>query len=129
MAGNWMSAREQGRVAGLNMADTASAAISAKQPFQLVSFYTSHGFGLNVSFGGDIRFLPDRTAVTRTSADGASHTRLILRGANIVGVTLVNRVYEMGTVVKLIQSRADVSAKLKELADAEWDLKQLVPSS
>jgi NAD(P)H-nitrite reductase large subunit len=121
MAGNWMSAREQGRVAGLNMAGAAES-------FKLVSFYTSHGFGLNVAFGGDIRILPDRVAITRTSADGTSHTRLILRGANIVGVTLVNRVFEMGTIVKLIETRVDVSAKLKELSDPEFDLKQLVPN-
>ncbi len=119
IAGNWMSAREQGRVAALNMT-------GAKQPFKLVSFYTSHGFGLNVAFGGDIRLLPERTAVSRGSAESGSHTRLILRGGKIVGVSMVNRIFELGTIVKLIESQADVSAKQKELADPEFDLKQLV---
>jgi NAD(P)H-nitrite reductase large subunit len=119
MAGNWMSAREQGRVSGLNMA-------GGRECFKLVSFYTGHGFGLNVAFGGDIRLLPDRTAVGRGSAESGSHTRLILRGGNIVGVAMVNRINELGTIVKLMENRIDVGAKQKELADPEFDLKQLI---
>ena len=118
MAGNWMSAREQGRVAGLNMAGT-------HEHFKLVSFYTSHGFGLNAAFGGDIRVLPDRTVVSRGTAESGSHTRLILRNGKIVGVTMVNRVFEMGTIVKLIEEQIDVSAKLTELANPDFDLKSL----
>jgi NAD(P)H-nitrite reductase large subunit len=119
MAGNWMSAREQGRISGLNMA-------GKRESFKLVSFYTSHGFGLNIAFGGDIRLLSDRTTIGRGSAESGSHTRLILHDGKIVGVTLVNRVFELGTIVKLIGNRADVSTKLKELADPEFDLKQLL---
>ena len=119
MAGNWMSAREQGVVSGLNMA-------GGQEVFKLVSFYTSNGFGLNIAFGGDIRILPGRTVVSRGSVELGSCTKFILQGSNIVGVTLVNRAYETGTIVKLIENRTDVSAKLKELADPGFDLKQLL---
>ncbi len=119
VAGNWMSAREQGRIAGLNMA-------GKREQFKLVSFYTSHGFGLNVAFGGDIRFLPDRTIIGRGSAESGSRARLILRDGKIVGVSMVNRIFELGTIVKLIENGVDVSAKQKELADPEFDLKALL---
>lgn len=119
MAGNWMSAREQGRVSGLNMAGVG-------EPFKLVSFYTSHGFGLNVAFGGDIRLFPDRTVVSRGSAESGSHTRLILRDGKIMGVAMVNRPFELGAVVKLIQNNVDVSSKQKELADPSFDLGTLL---
>lgn len=119
MAGNWMSAREQGVVSGLNMA-------GENEGFKLVSFYTSNGFGLNIAFGGDIRILPDRIIVSRGSAELGSCTRFILRGNKIIGVTLVNRAYETGTIIKIIENCTDVSTKLKELADPEFDLKQLL---
>ena len=119
MSGNWMSAREQGVVSGLNM-------VGKKEAFKLVSFYTSNGFGLNIAFGGDIRILPGRTVVIRGSLELGSCTRFILHGNSIIGVTLVNRAYETGTIIKIIENRTDVSAKLKELADPEFDLKQLL---
>lgn len=127
MAGNWMSAREQGRIAALNM-------MGGKERFKLVSFYTSHGFGLNVAFGGDIRLSSDRMTISRGStwlttggsAESARHARLILKNGKIVGVSMVNRIFELGTIVKLIEKGADVSAKTKELADPEFDLKRLV---
>jgi 3-phenylpropionate/trans-cinnamate dioxygenase ferredoxin reductase component len=122
MSGNWMNAREQGRIAALGMA-------GKKQPFRLVSFYTSRGFGLNIAFSGDIRMLPDRTAIGRSSADGASHTRFILHEGKIVGVTMVNGIQELGIIVKLIENRTDVSVAQKELSDPGYDLKQLVVSA
>jgi NAD(P)H-nitrite reductase large subunit len=121
MAGNWMSAREQGRVSGLNMA-------GARECFKTVSFYTGHGFGLNIAFGGDICLLPDRTTVARGSAESGSRTRLILHNGKIVGVDIVNRISELGTIVKLIENRVDVSAKQNELADPEFDLRQIFSS-
>jgi NAD(P)H-nitrite reductase large subunit len=139
MAGNWMNAREQGRIAALNMmasfdpfdlvqgrpesGRTGDKLRIKKEKFRLVSFYTSHGFGLNVAFGGDIRLLPERTAISRGSAESARHTRLILHGGRIVGVAMVDRIFELGTIVKLIENRTDVSAKHKELSDPNFDLK------
>ncbi|MGD0328682.1 MAG: FAD-dependent oxidoreductase [Minisyncoccia bacterium] len=119
MAGNWMSAREQGKVSGLNMT-------GAHESFKLVSFYTSHGFGLNVAFGGDIRLSSDKTTVSRGSLESGSRTRLIIHGDKIVGVSVVNRIFELATIIKLIQDRTDISSKRKELSDSEFDLKQLV---
>lgn len=119
MAGNWMNAREQGRIAGLNMS-------GGRERFTLVSFYTSSGFGLNAAFGGDIRLLPNRTVVNRGSEELGSHMRLMLNAGRIVGVSIVNRIYELGTIIKLIQSRNNFSARQKDLANPDFDLKLLL---
>jgi NAD(P)H-nitrite reductase large subunit len=108
--GNWMSAREQGRVAGLNMT-------GKKDIFKLVSFYISHGFGLSVTFIGDIRILPDRTVIERGSPEINSYAKFIVRDGRMIGATLVNRIQEMGPITKIITAGADMSAKQKELAD------------
>ena len=80
------------------------------------------------AFGGDICLLPDRTTVARGSAESGSRTRLILHNGKIVGVDIVNRISELGTIVKLIENRVDVSAKQNELADPEFDLRQIFSS-
>lgn len=120
MMGNWMNAREQGHLVAENMQ-------GAHKPFELVSFHSSHGFGNMVGFAGDIRALPDRTYIFRGDPSTDSYGRIILRGNVIVGATMVNRTPELGTVVKLIASRIDVSSKHNELADTNVDLKTLLP--
>lgn len=118
MMGNWMNAREQGRIAGLNMT-------GRKERFRLVSSCGSHAFGLSVIFVGDIRILPGRKSIGRGSPTEGSHARVILQNGKIMGAALVNRVQEFGPITKLIESGTDVSAKQSELADPKFDLNKL----
>ena len=120
MMGNWMNAREQGHLAAENI-------LGAHKQFKLVSFHTSHGFGNMVGFAGDNRAIPDRTYIFRGDPTADSYGRITLRGNVIVGATMINRTPELGTIVKLIAGQVDVSAKKSELADANFDLKTLVP--
>ncbi len=117
--GNWVSAHEQGRVAGLGMA-------GIRQAFKFISFYTTQGFGLTVAFVGDASVGSNRVIIPRGSPEINSYARIILVGNEIEGATLLNRTQEMGTISKLIEQNVDVSAKHAELADAEFDLKQLL---
>lgn len=117
--GNWMNSRAQGETAAFGM-------LGQKKVFSLVSFQTSHGFGDVIGFAGDVRPLSDRTMIFRGNPETNSVTRLILRGERIVGTTLINRIAEMGTIVKLIEKNTDVSAKQAELADVNFDLKTLL---
>ena len=119
--GNWVNAQVQGRVAGLNM-------LGKKQPFRMVSFYTTQGFGLSIAFVGDIRPLPDRTVITRGSRESKSYGRLILKDKELVGATLLNRTPEMAPISKLIEKDVDLSAHHAELADPNFDLKMLILS-
>ncbi len=119
--GNWVNAQVQGRVAGLNM-------LGKKQPFRMVSFYTTQGFGLSIAFVGDVRPLPDRTIIARGSKESRSYGRLILKDKELVGATLLNRTQEMAPISKLIEKDVDLSAHHAELADPDFNLKTLIPS-
>ncbi len=129
--GNWVNAHEQGRIAAENMVASADASGVAggggatKERFAFVSFYTTHGAGITIAFAGDVRPLPNRTIVNRGSPEINAYARLILAGKSIVGATLINRTAELTTVTNLIKNKVDVSGKLTELADPNFDLKKL----
>ncbi len=117
--GNWVSAHEQGRIAGLGMVDK-------REPFKFVSFYTTSGFGVNVAFVGDATPKEDRQVVVRSNPEKNSLGRLLIVGKELVGATLINRTQEMGTISKLIEKNVDVSEHLAELGDVGFDLKSLL---
>jgi len=117
--GNWVSAHEQGRVAGLGM-------IGQREAFKFISFYTTQGFGLTVAFVGDASPGADRTVVARGSAASGSYGRLLIAHGEIEGATLLNRTQEMGTISKLIEKNMKVADKMAELGDAGFDLKKLL---
>lgn len=112
--GNWMSARLQGEVAGKNM---STAPEVARTPFHQVSFHTSHGFGYQIGWVGDVRVGGDRMELHHPTAEPHTYCRLILWHGRVVGGTTVNRPDLMGMITKLIQSREDVSARLKDLGE------------
>ncbi|MBP9750197.1 MAG: FAD-dependent oxidoreductase, partial [Candidatus Pacebacteria bacterium] len=69
--GNWMSARLQGEVAGKNMVGPERTA------FEQVSFHTSHGFGFQMGWVGDVRPLADRTIVHIPVEKPDDHCRIV----------------------------------------------------
>jgi NAD(P)H-nitrite reductase large subunit len=117
--GNWVSAHEQGRIAGLGM-------VGQRDAFRFVSFYTTQGFGLTVAFVGDTAPGADREIIPRGSPESGSYARIILRNGEIEGATLINRTQEMGTIAKLIENNVNVSSKKSELSDVGVDLKGLL---
>lgn len=119
MMGNWMNAVKQGETAALNM-------LGEKKEFSMVSFHSSHGFGDMISFAGDVTQKEGRVYIMRGIPGERSLVRLILRGNNIVGATMINKTPELNTIVKLIQGKTDVSSKHAELADPTFDLKTLL---
>ena len=118
--GNWVNAREQGRVAALNMIS------NERKPFKFVSFYTTQGLGITIAFVGDVAPGPDRLIISRGSPEINSYGRIIIVGKELVGATLVNRTGEMATISKLIENNVDISAHHADLADPNFDLKKLL---
>uniref|UniRef100_A0A831YYH3 NAD(P)/FAD-dependent oxidoreductase n=1 Tax=candidate division WWE3 bacterium TaxID=2053526 RepID=A0A831YYH3_UNCKA len=117
--GNWVNAQMQGRAAGANM-------LGQKQPFRLVSFYTTQGFGITIGFVGNVRVTPDREVVPRGSAEEGKYGRLILHQDKLVGATLVNLAGELGSVSKLIEKGTDLSAKKSEISRLGTNLQVLL---
>jgi len=118
--GNWVNAREQGRIAGLNMAS------DQKHQFKFVSFYTTQGLGLTIAFVGDVAPGRDRLIVPRGAPALNSYARLIIVGRELVGATLINRTAELTTIAKLIENNVDVSDHHAALADPDFNLKKLL---
>ena len=118
LCGNWMNSRGQGEISALNM-------VGKRTEYKAVTFQTSHGFGDLIGFVGDTRALPDRTVVYRKDPEKNSIVRILIKGENIIGATLINKMPEMGVITKLIKEGVNVSAKLEEMAKPEFDLKAL----
>ena len=118
--GNWMSARLQGEVAGKNMST------GTKEPFAQVSFHTSHGFGFQIGWTGDVRALEDRIVIHYPTTEENSHCRIIIAKGKVIGGTTVNRPDLMGAITKLIKGKVDMSDKLEGLRDGTVDIKAIV---
>jgi len=117
--GNWINAQMQGRTAAFNMA-------GKHQPFKLVSFYTTQGFGITIAFVGDVRPLPDRIIIARGTPESGSYGRILISKDEIVGATLINRTGELAPITKLIERDVKITGHESELADSQFDLKKLI---
>jgi NAD(P)H-nitrite reductase large subunit len=121
--GNWMSARLQGEIAGKNMAT------GVREPFAQVSFHTSHGFGFQLGFTGDVRpevFGKARTIVQYPLEEKNTFCRLVLMDGKLVGGTTVNRPDLMSTMTKIITNKIDLTDKLEDIKKGAIDLKSLI---
>jgi len=119
--GTWANAQAQGRTAGLSMT-------GKKTKFELLSSYATSGFGLKIAFIGDARPSPDKEIIKRGSKQGGALGRLFLRNNKLIGGILFNRTDELAPLSKLIVSKADLSQNKNNLADPNFDLKQLLES-
>ncbi len=117
--GNWVNAQMQGRVAAFNM-------LGDRKPFQMVSFYTTQGFGITIAFTGDVRPLSGRTVITRGSPELGWYVRLIVKQGEVVGATLINRTTELGLISKIIEQDVNVTGKEQQLVDPAFDLRTLL---
>lgn len=121
--GNWMSARLQGQVAGKNMAT------DEPEPFAQVSFHTSHGFGFQLGFTGDVRpqaHGKPRTIVHYPLEEKDTFCRLVLMDGKLIGGTTVNRPDLMSTMTKIITNNVDLTDTLEDIEKGAIDLKGLV---
>lgn len=120
--GNWMSARLQGEIAGKNMSS------STKEVFAQVSFHTSHGFGFQIGFTGDVRPAvagQERTVVHIPTEGEHTHCRIVLLNGKVVGGTTVNKPDMLGTITKLIKEKVSVAEKLEGIRSGAVDIKSL----
>jgi len=120
--GNWVNSQSQGKVAALNMA-------GRHDPFKLVSFYTTSGFGMTIAFVGDSRAGEGREVILRGSPQENAYGRLIFQGGKLLGATLINLTREMGLIAKLIELGRDLSPHKPALANLRTDLATLISAN
>jgi len=119
--GNWVNAQEQGRIAGLNM-------VGAKQPFTFVSYYTTHGFDISVTFVGNVSPKKEFTTIVRPGPEGRVHTQLLVVNDELVGAVLINQTQILRPISQLIEKNIDIADKHRQLADPNFDLNSLMPN-
>ena len=118
LLGNWANAQNQGKIAGLNM-------VGKKQVFQMVSSFSSHGFGLHIAFTGDVRS-ENREVIKRGSPESNSYGRIIIDDHDeIVGATFINMAKDLIPTAKLIEKEIKVLSIRKQLEDANQDLSKI----
>ena len=117
--GNWVNAQMQGKIAGGNMT-------GKKDPFKMVSFYTTQGFGITIAFVGDVRPSADRSIITRGSFEIGSYGRIIIKDGEIIGATLINRTQELWTISKLIEKDFKIAGHETELSNPDCKLQELI---
>lgn len=117
--GNWVNAQMQGKIAALNM-------LGKKEPFRMVSFYTTQGFDLKIAFVGNVKPGPDRTVISRGSDAINSYGRLIVKEERVVGATLINRTQELSLISKLIEQKIKVAGYEQKLKDPLFNLSGLL---
>jgi NAD(P)H-nitrite reductase large subunit len=124
--GNWVNAQMQGRTAANNMLASDPELKIEKKPFKMVSFYTCIGFGLNIAMSGDVRTKEGYKIIKRGSPEINSFARIIVdQNDEIIGATFINRTQDMMPINKLIEADFKVSGHESELADINFNLKQL----
>ena len=118
--GNWLNAQLHGVTAGKNMT-------GAKEPYRKVTSYTTHGFGLQITYLGDGRLLPDRPVVIRGDKKTGSFSQIIIDQEQIIGAIIFNNPKEQGNLTKLIEQDVIIADKLEQLADLNIPLTDLLP--
>lgn len=116
--GNWENAHLQGRAAAMNM-------LGHRHPFHHVSFYTTRGFGIALSFVGDIRVNEGRTVLRRGSPEAGAYTRIILDGNRVLGATMLNRPQDLEPLGRIIEHELPVDRHRQQLSDPDFDLRKI----
>ncbi len=119
--GNWVNAQEQGRIAGLNMA-------GAKQPFTFVSYYTTHGFDISVTFIGNVSPKKEFQTVIRSGPGENVYAQIFIVQNELVGAALINQTHFLRPLTQLIEKNVNVAGKDEQLADPNFDLNSLMPN-
>lgn len=118
MCGTWINAQMQGKTAAMNM-------MGRDETFRQLSFYTAHGFGVNIGFVGNVWRGEKEELIGRGDAGSGKYTGIVLRGNRIVGAFMIDRPGDMAPLKRLVDSKTDISGLKDKLADPETDLATL----
>jgi len=118
--GNWANAQAQGQHAAHNM-------FGKRNEYRYVSFFTTHGFGLAMTYVGDVRQnIRGRCVIERGSPKDHTFGRIIVERNRVVGALFVNSSKQVSAIIKLIESGTDISEKQAELANPDKNLADLI---
>ncbi|MDY6765979.1 MAG: FAD-dependent oxidoreductase [Candidatus Nanohaloarchaea archaeon] len=113
LGGSWITAQEQGAVAGRNMAGDS-------EQLDFVDTYTVTHFGLNVASLGDPAET-DGTILTAVDEEAGTYRKVVVEDGRIVGAAIIGAMQWMHPLKQLIRQKVDVSGAVDDLEDAGFD--------
>jgi len=120
MCGLWINAQMQGKTAALNM-------MGRDETYRHLSSYTAHGFGMHIGFVGQVWRGDDCELIERGDPQSDEYTGIVVRGGNrVVGGFMVNKTKDMAPIMRLVDTRTDVSELKEKLADVNTDMATLI---
>jgi NADPH-dependent 2,4-dienoyl-CoA reductase/sulfur reductase-like enzyme len=123
MVGNWANATSQGAAVGHTMAGQRTV-------FATVSSYSDTFFEGRYSFIGvcDEQFADE--IISRGSSKEGKMSQIFIKNIDgetrIVGATVINNPAEVGPLTLAVKNRTNVWRRKRQLADAGFDLKNLL---
>ncbi|MFB6265814.1 MAG: FAD-dependent oxidoreductase, partial [Candidatus Nanohaloarchaea archaeon] len=114
LGGSWVTAQEQGEVAGKNM-------VGKEEALEFVDTYTVSHFGLNVASLGDPVETEGKEVVTAVDRDGQKYRKLVLDDGRIVGAAILGEMKWMHPLKQLIREKVDVSRNAGRLEEPGFD--------
>jgi NADPH-dependent 2,4-dienoyl-CoA reductase/sulfur reductase-like enzyme len=122
---HWSNAQYGGGLAGKNMAIQAADATNAQASYELLTYVWSDIFDLHMEFAGD-ESERDRTIVRGQPGQG-SFSVLYMKGDRMTAYFSINlKKKEYAKFGKLIESRAGLAGKDRQLADPNFDVASLL---
>ncbi|MFB6265603.1 MAG: NAD(P)/FAD-dependent oxidoreductase, partial [Candidatus Nanohaloarchaea archaeon] len=114
LGGSWVTAQEQGEVAGKNM-------VGSEKKLDLVDTYTVSHFGLNVASLGDPVDTDGKEVITAVDPEEQKYRKLVLEDSRIVGAAILGEMKWMHPLKQLIKRKTRVSGSLERLEETEFD--------
>lgn len=119
MGGTWTNAFIQGRIAGENM-------VGMNTLFRHVSSYSISHLGLHITFLGVCTVGDKIEAFSRIWSTGNAYERFFFEGSILKGAALINRFQDKTALVRLIDSRHDLSGAKDAMHDPDFDINSLL---
>ncbi len=119
IGGSWITAQEQGKVAGRNMA-------GAEEPLEFVDTYTVTHFDLNIASLGDPVHTDDHDVITAIDEDEQTYRKLVLEDGRIVGAAIIGAMQWMYPLKQLIRGKVSVSDAVENLNRSDFNPAELL---
>lgn len=124
MGGSWVTAQEQGKIAGKNMLRALED--ETQEAYKFVDQYTVMHFGLNVASLGDPRHTADQEVITVLDKENSRYRKVVLEEDRILGAAIIGEMKWLYPLKQLIERKTDVSGHREDLENPAFDLNKLL---
>lgn len=119
LGGSWITAQEQGEIAGTNMAGGDASV-------DFVDTYTVNHFGLNIASIGDPSHAEGCDVITAIDRESDVYRKVVIEDDRIIGAALIGEMKWMHPLKQIIKQKVDVTAFREEFRSAGFDPEEVL---